>query len=108
MSNLIPIITISEEYEGNLLCDLLKQAGIGAEILPLGQLLYGMPETNKAWGQVWVLDKDAEITKQIIEDYFKNLKENQELEEEREENSNYRPFLPNIFYNGPDRKQKKK
>lgn len=105
-TKLIPITTVAEDYEGILLCELLIQAGIEAQSLPLGQLLYGTPETNKAWGQIWVLDKDAESAKRVIENYLKAALQDSIKDEVKEKPSGYRPFISNILHNGPDRNKK--
>ncbi|MDI6782624.1 MAG: hypothetical protein QME64_00835 [bacterium] len=84
-ADLVPVINVTDESEAVFYCDLLRQAGINATFRSFTVPGYPMVSEQIAhWGEVLVLDDDAEQADQIIVDYLKTL-ETQEIEETPEE-----------------------
>ena len=85
-ADLVSVAQVFDEFEGEFICGLLKEAGIESSYRSFKVPGYDQMVTEQTpfRGEVLVLDEDAKPAKQIIDDYLKNL-DNQEIEEKPEE-----------------------
>lgn len=84
-AELVSVIHVANESEAVFYCEMLKEAGINATYRSFTIPAYdGITESTPYWGEVMVLDEDAEQADQIIVDYLKTI-ETQGIEEKPEE-----------------------
>ncbi|MFB3896906.1 MAG: hypothetical protein ACE14V_11460 [bacterium] len=80
-ANLVSVIHVANEEEAVFYCEMLKRMGINATFRSLTIPAYdGITEATPYWGEVLVLDEDAESADQVVVDYLKTL-DTQEKEE---------------------------
>ena len=66
---------VESELEGQIIEDLLKQAGIAAMVSTTHDSAFdGMETTAKGWGKVIVLAEDREAALKVINDYLAKVK----------------------------------
>jgi hypothetical protein len=83
---LAAIAEVYDETAAIFYCDMLSQAGIDATYRSFSVPGYGdiVRELEPFWGEVLVLDKDADKAEQIITEYLKSIEEKPILEDEED------------------------
>jgi ABC-type Fe3+-hydroxamate transport system substrate-binding protein len=68
--------TVDSDLEGQIIEDLLQEAGVPAMISPNRDAAFdGYAESQKGWGSVIVLAEDRDEAEKIIEEYLASLEE---------------------------------
>jgi hypothetical protein len=84
-AELVSVIHVANESEAIFYCEMLKEAGINASYRSFVIPAYdGITESTPYWGEVLVLDQDAERADEIVVEYLKSM-DAQEIEEKPEE-----------------------
>ena len=84
-AELVSVIHVANETEAIFYCEMLKQARINATYRSFTIPAYdGITESTPYWGEVLVLDQDAERADEIVVEYLKSM-DAQEIEEKPED-----------------------